>query len=77
MKPQDAFGVVVRVLGLYSLWLGCPLVSVVHSLCWNPRFSALSPTSVSYLVYIIVGAWMLRGAPGLIRFAYPSPGPAT
>ena len=62
MKSSEAFGVVVRSVGLILV------VSALGSL-----ISALAAPGVLLLAIptLFVGLWLLRGAPGVIDYAYP------
>lgn len=64
MKPEEAFGVAVRTVGLLmaTSWLLAIFVLVLVN-----RAEFLVITIPSGLV----GLYLLRGAPGVIEFAYP------
>ena len=74
MKPNDVFGIIVRVLGLSILVYGI----------WNLAFGVATAMGVqeheagydiAYLVsgflFLILGLYLLRGAPHLLHYAYP------
>jgi hypothetical protein len=65
MKPHELFAVAVRVVGLVSLiyLLGCATLFVAAGVSWL--------FIVRTLVWLVLSLWMLRGAPALVRFAYP------
>lgn len=80
MKSKDVFSVAVRIIGLAFLYQG---LSQVPS-AFNALFLVFPPPSLKYvnfrslvpsLIYIawplIVAWWMVRGAPWLMRLAYP------
>ena len=73
MTPKAIFGLIVRTFGLslliyavYTLFYCCCAVLRIFESRLNP---------VAYLVtgtlFLIIGLYLLRGAPGLIRFSYP------
>ena len=66
MKPQDIFAVAVRVVGLVSLLylLSTSLIFFAAGLPWLLVLKSI--------VWAIISIWLLRGAPQLIRFAYPN-----
>ena len=66
MKPHELFGVAVRVAGLVSLiyMLGSAMLLVAIGLPWL--------FIVKMIVWLLLSIWMLRGAPALVRFAYPN-----
>ena len=74
MKPEDIFGIVVRFAGLslffYGLWY---LEFGIATAMGLPEESA--GYGVAYFIsgafFLIVGLYLLRGAPGLIGYAYP------
>jgi hypothetical protein len=71
MKPSETFGVVVRSVGLVIVvmaggTLGFALLTIVMG----------GPASAGGLMILgfpplCAGLWLLRGAPGLVAFAYP------
>ena len=63
MTPRQAFGVAVRIIGLLSLLGG--LYSLGISFSYD-----IDPTVWGTLVPILVGAYLLRGAPLLVAWAY-------
>lgn len=66
MHPPDIFAVAVRILGLVSLMylLATSFVFFGAGMPWL--------FVVRCIVWALVSLWMLRGAPQLVRFAYPS-----
>jgi len=68
MKPKDIFILVIRVLGLVFLYHGLSaLVPLLFS-------AAILPFAVSALMVVwqlLLAYWLLRGAPLLMRIAYP------
>jgi len=71
MKPSEAFGVVVRSVGLVTV------VPAVGTLCYALLTVVMGgPASAGGLIILALpplcaGLWLLRGAPGLVAFAYP------
>ena len=75
MKPSDVFGICVRVIGLFGFLGG--MAYIIASLCmalWGQAEYRGFQTG-QYFVYGIffggTGLYFLRGAPFLVRFAYP------
>ncbi len=63
MTPRQAFGVAVRTIGLLGLLGGLYTLGISLS-------SGIAPTVWGTLVPILVGAYLLRGAPLLVAWAY-------
>ena len=62
MNPTDAFGVVVRSIGLLLVLSAFFQLFVV---AWAPAMLILAvPT-------LLIGLWLLRGAAAVVAFAYP------
>jgi hypothetical protein len=71
MKPPDVFGIVVRTLGLL-LVLGvapCLLLAILSLALGGPY--NVAELLIFGLPTLVVGLWLLRGAPLLVSFAYP------
>ena len=74
MKPEDWFGIILRAFGLmlsvYAAWF---LVYAIAEFAGMPE--ATPGERIQYLVSGLfttaVGAYLLRGAPHVMRFAYP------
>ena len=66
MKPHEMFGVAVRIVGLVSLiyMLASSVLFLAASLPWL--------FIVKLIVWLMLSLWLLRGAPALVRFAYPN-----
>lgn len=66
MKPSEIFALVVRIVGLVSLvyMLSSSLLLIGLGLPWM--------LVVKTMVWFLVSLWLLRGAPQLVRFAYPN-----
>ena len=63
MKPAEAFGVVLRSVGILLL------VSTVNLLVMGMAQPGLLFLMIPMLV---LGIWLLRGAPAIVNFAYPN-----
>lgn len=65
MQPQDLFAIVVRTVGLVSLvyLVSTSLMLLGGGLPWA--------FVLRFIAWALVSIWMLRGAPQLVRFAYP------
>jgi hypothetical protein len=65
MKPRDVFALIVRIAGLVSLLyiLGSSFLLAGFGLPW--------PFMLRAVVWLVGSIWLLRGAPQLVRFAYP------
>jgi len=64
MTPVDAFGVVVRSIGLL----------VVATSCWSILLAGLTGQLGPVIAAVppfFVGLWLLRGGAAVVRFAYP------
>lgn len=72
MKPRDIFGLAVRLLGLYFLYLGLrtatPLLDLgaIGTASKSDVINAILPVAFNLLV-----AWWLLGGGWLVRRAYP------
>jgi len=62
MKPSDAFGVVVRSIGLLLFLQGIAMCLVAVG---APGMILLA------IPALVVGLWLLRGAQFIVSFAYP------
>ena len=65
MKPPEVFAIVVRTVGL---------VSLLYLLTTGVLFFAVGVPLlliIRSIVLLIVSMWLLRGAPQVVRFAYP------
>jgi hypothetical protein len=75
MKPSSVFSLVVRLLGLIFLYQGLAAVPLAVS-AFCPRFphfiwSNFLPALLMVGWPLVVAFWLVRGAPPLIRLAYP------
>jgi hypothetical protein len=75
MKPKDIFNLAVRLLGLWFLYKGLAAVPpAIQYFCPafpHFQFGTLLPSAVLIGWPLLVGWWLLRGAPWLMRLAYP------
>jgi hypothetical protein len=63
MKPAEAFGVVVRSVGLIFLVFSTNLLLTALA----------NPGLLFFMVPMLaIGIWLLRGAPTIVNFAYPN-----
>jgi hypothetical protein len=75
MKPKDIFGIAVRFIGLVFLYQGLSSVPTAFaSVC--PVFPHFFIKNLIPSIFVtgwplVVGYWMVRGAPWLMRRAYP------
>jgi hypothetical protein len=76
MKPKDAFGVVVRTIGLILVFTGALYLLSALVVCVAPAFRPNLSPAWHYLAHGVIGGlfglYFLRGAPGIVRFAYPN-----
>ena len=71
MKASEIFGVAVRVIGLIMSFVGIGQISVavLYLVGGGPAGKIL--LLLCGVPFLIIGRWFLRGAPKLIKFAYP------
>ncbi len=76
MEPREAFGIVVRSLGLvagvYAAWQLAYAFSLTIGLATDSQYAA-SDYVGSLASLTLIGLLLLRGADALVRFAYPTP----
>jgi hypothetical protein len=73
MKAKEIFGLILRVVGLFSLlYGGFYLLSCLYILAGSPAREGFGVPQyfLAGVVYVLVGLYFLRGAPHLFRFAY-------
>jgi hypothetical protein len=79
MTPKDIFGIILRAAGLFilrlSLWLFYD-----YMLWYRTPNAAMKPFDPSLymgwgIAYLVLGLYLLAGAPHLLRFAYREPEP--
>jgi|GEM_PF-1492286 len=72
MKPRELFGLAIRVFGLVSLLYFFTSQTVTTTLIFGLPFSFGSVWIVAkFIAWIFFTLSLLRGAPWLVRFAYP------
>ncbi len=80
MKARDIFGVAVRIVGLVFLYQGLSAVpTALASLCPSmavPKFYLRNLVPTLFMVGwpLLLGYWLVRGAPWLMRLAYGEDG---
>jgi hypothetical protein len=73
MKPRDSFGVVLRTVGIITLFVsGLYLYSAGVALLAPDTPHASTPPRyfLVFAITLVIGLYFLRGAPHLMRFAY-------
>lgn len=82
MKPQDIFGLAIRVLGLVLLFAGFMGVPIFVRQLFSVGFWHWRVVLELVLVFVqsvalplLLAVWFLRGAPLLVRLAYPGRDP--
>lgn len=89
MNPRESFGVVLRAIGLLLVLYSIRIAAAVVGMGWFARppggipreaFAGLTDPSavllgpsVTALLALAVGAYLLRGAPGVLAYSYPEP----
>ena len=68
MKPRDIFSLIVRLLGLFFIYLAARQVPVIFA---GPSGQVFFPVILTAAFYVGVGWWLLGGAPLLVKRAYP------
>jgi hypothetical protein len=81
MKTKDVFTLAVRLLGLWVLYQAISLVTGVGSLLWEAlmtlMYSGIAQFGSAFVGllqlgwFVAVALWLIRGAPWLLRLAYP------
>ena len=69
MKPKDIFTLIVRLLGLFFIYLAIKEVPIIFV---GPGFRIFFGALLTLALYLAAGWWMLGGAPFLVNRAYPS-----
>ncbi len=73
MKAKEIFGLIVRVVGLFSLlYGGFYLLSCLYILAGSPvrEGFGIRQYFLAGVAYVLAGLYLVRGAPHLLRFAY-------
>lgn len=87
MNARDWFGIVVRTSGLLLVLYSAQVTVAVMTMRLNPLLGGAqheipgfpSPSAillgpaVTALAALLAGAYLLRGAPGLLAYSYPEP----
>ncbi len=75
MKPRQAFGVAVRILGLMIALLGGYFLVCGVVLVFDPEYGLKPAPAAHYfilgMVDLLAGYGLMRGARRLVRLAYP------
>jgi len=77
MKSKDIFGLAVRLLGLVFLYHGFSALPTTLPVVFSGSFGN---TIIGILIVgwpLVVAYWLIRGAPLLMRIAYPDPPAST
>ena len=79
MTPKEIFGIIVRTLGLFFFIYA--LYNLLYGIAFCAGILDRNPDyKIAYFVtgtfFFVIGLYLLRGAPLLIRFSYP-PGKST
>jgi hypothetical protein len=74
MKPKDIFGLAVRLIGLVFLYQGLTAVpnaiTSVFPVFPHPFWRNLFPSLLIVGWPLLIGYWLVRGAPWLMQKAY-------
>lgn len=77
MKPKDCFGVLIRttgvILAVYALWCLAYAAALGLGLPEETPHEHLD-NLISAALAMMVALYLIRGAPHLVRFAYPKAG---
>jgi hypothetical protein len=75
MKPSDVFGICIRVLGLFSIMGGIRYIYSGMLLLFGgqTQYDGFSVGEYILLgiILTVVAIYFIRGAPHIVRFAYP------
>jgi hypothetical protein len=74
MKPKDMFSLAVRILGLVFVYQGLLSLPGVTPMIFSGTLSTALMGAFTLLWPLVVGYWLLRGAPLLMRIAFPDAG---
>ena len=74
MKPKEAFGVAVRIVGLLVTLASLAYLISAAILAINPHYRPDAHPAIEYLisglVLLVCGLYLLGGASHIVRFAY-------
>lgn len=75
MKPSDVFGICVRIIGLFGILGGIAYIVSGVCLLFSGKTQYTGFYAGTYLLFgvpfIAIGLYLLRGAPHIVKFAYP------
>jgi hypothetical protein len=71
MKPKQAFGVVVRTVGLILLIIGALYVVSGLIALFEPRYKPAWPYFIIGTGGVLISLYLLRGGAHIVQFAYP------
>jgi hypothetical protein len=74
MKPKDMFSLAVRILGLVFVYQGLLSLPGVTPMIFSGTLSNALMGAFTFAWPLLVGRWLLRGAPLLMRMAFPDAG---
>jgi len=72
MTPKSLFSLAVRVLGLVFLYRALTALPELLSIFSTDSFRSSLGTIIMIAWPLVVAFWLIRGAPLLIRIAYPN-----
>ena len=75
MRPSEGFGIVIRTIGLLFVLAGVTygvtvVILVLGSQSTHGGYGVVAH-SLCFVLFGAVGLYFLRGAPHIVRFAYP------
>ena len=81
MKPQDLFGLAIRIFGLYFGRVG---LMYVYDFWYSSHYPSAQPSQgvrpenvhiylVFAIVYLLLAIYFVAGAPQIMHFSYPDP----
>ncbi len=76
MAPRDIFGIIVRTIGVLALTAGATYLISTLIVLLSPETPHKSPLTAYVLasgVWFLLSIYLIRGAPHLVRLAYPEP----
>ena len=72
MTPKSVFGLAVRGLGLVFLYRGLSALPEILSIFSTGSFRSSLGIIIMIAWPLVLAFWLIRGAPLLIRIAYPN-----
>jgi hypothetical protein len=68
MNSKELFSLFLRILGVLGI-----MVIIRHVLHLGPSFTTCPPVFVivKWVIGVLVGLYLIRGAPCVVRFAFP------